>query len=118
MMRLVYTATEAANATLASDRDIETSLVDGTETPERQKAWLVVVNNSPHLLQVLDEQESVLDVVLPWSKNYTRMPPANARRKVKLHWVSKQSAAANTAQGVWAQLTTVEPIPPAVSISS
>jgi hypothetical protein len=119
MMKLHYTATEAAAASLPTqDRPFDVSLVDGPETPERRKAWLICENVSPHLIQILDEQGTVLGIVWPWSEKVITLRPANARRIVQTHWVSKLSAAANTAQGVWLELTTVEPIPFSVQISS
>lgn len=120
MMKLHYTAVEVQNASLSTfaDRSLEVSLMGATESAERKKAWLVIFNVSPHLFQILDEEGSVLAIVYPWSETIWSMPPANARRQIFTHWVSKLSSAANAAQGFWMQYTTVEPVPSNVFISS
>lgn len=118
-MRLIYTAVETQQATLpAADRVVESSLTGGTESSERQKMWLVVDNVSPHLLQFLDVDGMVLGVIWPWSNKVIRLRPAHSSRQGFFHFVSKLSTFAGTAQGVFYELTTVEPIPPAVAISS
>jgi hypothetical protein len=121
MMRQIYNASEAAAAgaiITAPDRPMEAGWSGASATPERQKAWCVVANVSPHLLTLLDEENSVLDVIFPWSKTITPLRPANERRVVLLHWVVKLSGATNIGQGIWAEITTVEPIPPAIAIAS
>lgn len=121
MMRQVYSTTESLAAgaiTTAADRTMEAGWSGAVATPERRKVWCVVANVSPHLLQLLDEEGSVLDVIFPWSKTITPLRPANERRIVIFHWVAKLSGATNLGLGIWAEITTVEPIPPAIAIAS
>ena len=118
-MRLIYTAVESQQTTLpTTDRTVEVGLTGATATAERQKIWMIVDNISPHLIQVLDEEGTVLGNIWPWSNKTIRLRPAGERRQAFFHWVSKLSTFAGTAQGIYYELTTVEPIPPAVSISS
>jgi hypothetical protein len=111
MMRLMYTAPEAAASTLSAvDRPMEAGWSGASATPERQKVWVLVDNVSPHMLTLLDEEGSVLKVIWPWSEVICPLRPANERRVVYFHWVVKLSVATNAAQGIWAELTTVEPV--------
>lgn len=106
----VYSA--AALASLPADKTFDTSLMDGTESPERKEVWVVVENASPYMFQLLDEDETLAAVVWPWAWVVRRRGPASGRRQMKLHGLLNASSATTAGQGVWVELTTIEPIPP------